>query len=212
MTEYWPWWLGGLGLGAVVVGFRLLVGRPLGVSGSWAKVAFWRREAAAAREAAAMADNRAAAQDAFLAETLAEFGEDAVAQLGMEAPAAEKPAPAAAREAVPPAAHLVFLLSIFAGALLMAVVAGDFSPRLELSDLHTALAAGSPWQVWFSLFMGGLMVGVGTQMAGGCTSGHGLSGCAMFAPTSLLATAAFFASAVAVSLVLELLYRAGGGA
>ncbi len=209
MNEYWPWWIGGLGLGAVVVGFRLLIGRPLGVSGSWAKIAFWKQESRAAREARALAGDQAAAQDAFLAETLAEFGEDAVAQLGVEA-RDSTPAPAAP-EATPPGAHLVFLLSIFAGALIMAMLAGDFSPRLELSELHTALAQGSPWQVWFSLFMGGLMVGVGTQMAGGCTSGHGLSGCAMFAPTSLLATATFFAGGVAVSLVLEVLYRAMGG-
>ena len=42
MTEYWPWWLGALGLAGVCFAYFLLVGRLLGVSGSWAKVVGWR--------------------------------------------------------------------------------------------------------------------------------------------------------------------------
>ncbi len=50
---------------------------------------------------------------------------------------------------------------------------------------------------------GGVLVGFGTALAGGCTSGHGLVGCARLQPGSLVATACFFGTAVAVSFLLQ---------
>jgi HD domain len=47
------------------------------------------------------------------------------------------------------------------------------------------------------------------RWAGGCTSGHGLSGCAAGSPDSLAATATFFAVAVAVTFAARAL---SGGA
>lgn len=49
---------------------------------------------------------------------------------------------------------------------------------------------------------GGILVGFGTRLAGGCSSGHGLSGCGRLRPVSLVATAVFFGTAVAVSFLL----------
>ena len=46
------------------------------------------------------------------------------------------------------------------------------------------------------------MVGFGTRMSGGCSSGHGLTGCSRLHPVSLVATAVFFAAAAAVSTLL----------
>jgi uncharacterized protein len=47
----------------------------------------------------------------------------------------------------------------------------------------------------------GLLVGFGTRMAGGCTSGHGVCGLARLSPRSLVATAVFMATAVGVVAV-----------
>ncbi len=47
----------------------------------------------------------------------------------------------------------------------------------------------------------GLLVGFGTRMAGGCTSGHGVCGLARLSPRSLVATAVFMATAVVVVAV-----------
>ena len=44
MTDYLPWWLGAIGLSSVSILYFLLIGRLLGVSGSWAKVVFWREQ------------------------------------------------------------------------------------------------------------------------------------------------------------------------
>jgi uncharacterized membrane protein YedE/YeeE len=48
------------------------------------------------------------------------------------------------------------------------------------------------------IVVGGLLVGFGTRMASGCTSGHGICGIARVSPRSLAATAIFMASAIVV--------------
>jgi uncharacterized membrane protein YedE/YeeE len=48
-----------------------------------------------------------------------------------------------------------------------------------------------------------MLVGFGTRMATGCTSGHGLCGVARFEKGSLLATCCFFGTGVIVSFVMN---------
>jgi uncharacterized protein len=45
---------------------------------------------------------------------------------------------------------------------------------------------------------GGLLVGFGTRLSNGCTSGHGVCGIARLSPRSITATAIFMAAAIAV--------------
>jgi uncharacterized membrane protein YedE/YeeE len=55
---------------------------------------------------------------------------------------------------------------------------------------------------------GGFLVGFGTAYAGGCTSGHGISGVADLQPASMLALAGFFAGGIAATwLLLPLVLR-----
>jgi uncharacterized membrane protein YedE/YeeE len=44
----------------------------------------------------------------------------------------------------------------------------------------------------------GLLVGFGTRLGGGCTSGHGICGIARLSPRSIAATAVFMATAILV--------------
>lgn len=46
------------------------------------------------------------------------------------------------------------------------------------------------------LVLGGLLVGIGTQIGTGCTSGHGICGLARRSPRSLVATLCFMTSAI----------------
>jgi uncharacterized membrane protein YedE/YeeE len=46
--------------------------------------------------------------------------------------------------------------------------------------------------------LAGLLVGFGTRLGGGCTSGHGVCGIARFSPRSITATMVFMITAVAV--------------
>lgn len=49
---------------------------------------------------------------------------------------------------------------------------------------------------WLVIAAAGLLVGFGTRLASGCTSGHGVCGIARLSPRSLAATAIFMAAAV----------------
>ncbi len=55
----------------------------------------------------------------------------------------------------------------------------------------------------------GTLIGFGAKTAGGCTSGNGLCGNAVGSPASMVATATFFGTAVAVSLLTAAVF--GGG-
>lgn len=60
-----------------------------------------------------------------------------------------------------------------------------------------------------TLFAAGLLVGYGTRLGSGCTSGHGVCGVARLSPRSLIATAVFMAAGMAaVYVVRHLLARA----
>ena len=51
------------------------------------------------------------------------------------------------------------------------------------------------------LIVGGLLVGFGTRLGSGCTSGHGVCGLARLSPRSLAATAIFMLAAAATVFV-----------
>ncbi len=51
------------------------------------------------------------------------------------------------------------------------------------------------------LALGGLLVGYGTRLANGCTSGHGVCGLGRFSKRSLVATLTFMGTAIAVVFV-----------
>jgi uncharacterized protein len=50
-----------------------------------------------------------------------------------------------------------------------------------------------PTTIW-PLIIGGLLVGYGTRLGSGCTSGHGVCGLSRLSPRSMLATAMFMGS------------------
>ena len=53
------------------------------------------------------------------------------------------------------------------------------------------------------LIVAGLLVGFGTRLGNGCTSGHGVCGMARLSPRSLAATATFMTSAAATVFILR---------
>jgi len=76
-----------------------------------------------------------------------------------------------------------------------------FVVGLLLGALAFILAVGGPTQVDVlasppAILIGGLLVGFGTRMGSGCTSGHGLCGIARFSRRSIVATAVFFGVAM----------------
>jgi uncharacterized protein len=67
---------------------------------------------------------------------------------------------------------------------------------------------GPPAPLWM-VATSGVLVGVGTRLSNGCTSGHGLCGVSRLSPRSLVATGVFFVVGV---LTATLIGHALGGA
>lgn len=92
--------------------------------------------------------------------------------------------------AMPPAdraERLLFLLGLIGAPALW----------LMLGNMPAVNATTSP----VLLIVAGLLVGVGTRMGGGCTSGHGVCGMSRFSPRSITAAVVFmFTGAVIVTL------------
>ena len=93
-------------------------------------------------------------------------------------------------------------------------VPGDTSWRLMF--LLGLLAAGLGWSYFFpqdylvgisrstpALVIAGLAVGIGTQIGGGCTSGHGVCGIGRLSKRSTVATISFMATAALTVLVVN---------
>jgi uncharacterized membrane protein YedE/YeeE len=99
--------------------------------------------------------------------------------------------------------QLLFLVAIAAGAGLAALVTGTWGLERAAAVGAPAAAALGDGGVVVAVVVGSVLVGVGTQLAQGCTSGHGLMGTARLQVPSLVATAAFFGTAIAVSLGID---------
>jgi uncharacterized membrane protein YedE/YeeE len=196
---YWPFWLGGLVLAAVPLVHWLLLKKMFAVTGRYSSITDWLRGRAPATPA--MSEDELVR--ALARETAAAFGEDAVAAI-----AHSTPLPMATPVTGPPqgiVTHLVFLLGVMLGGTASVWLAAGSPPRPHLlAGEFTRLFGDQPLVQLAVLLIGGTMVGFGTRMAGGCTSGHGLCGVSRLQPGSLLATACFFGMAIAVSFGLQL--------
>jgi uncharacterized protein len=84
--------------------------------------------------------------------------------------------------------RLAFLIGLVLGALIFRWASGDsLAPTIHAS--------------WAFVIFGGLLVGFGTRLGTGCTSGHGVCGLARLSPRSMAATVTFMATAMATVFV-----------
>jgi len=198
LGTYWPWWLGALALATVALACLGIAGIPLGVSGHLSRLTGWKIEREHARLEEALCADSAALEAALRETTLRQFGEEALSSCGY--PALDNSIHLPSKP--PWYASLIFLGAIVLGGGLAALLRGSLRVDFRLDGDFVRLLGGGA-RGWTALGVGGLLVGFGTRMAGGCTSGHGLSGCARLQPSSLLATALFMGSAMALSFLLE---------
>ncbi len=75
------------------------------------------------------------------------------------------------------------------GLFLAGLVGGGLVARWVLGDVFSTQGTGVVAAV-----VAGLLVGVGTRLANGCTSGHGVCGVSRFSVRSLVATVTFIAA------------------
>ena len=93
----------------------------------------------------------------------------------------------------------LFLVGLIAGALIVHLLTGGlFEVR-------------SGYPIWL-LVGGAVLVGIGTRMGSGCTSGHGVCGLARLSMRGLVATLTFMGTAFVTVFVIRHLLGFGGSA
>ena len=88
--------------------------------------------------------------------------------------------------------NLLFLVGLIFGSLIYSYFT---SQKIEISITNSL----------FLLIGGGLLVGLGTKISGGCTSGHGISGISRFSLRSIIATITFMIVGILTVLVTNIL-------
>jgi uncharacterized protein len=99
--------------------------------------------------------------------------------------------------------RLPFLVGLVLGGVLSAVLGGGWKPTWDLGMLDARLGLGPMGKVAW-MFVGGLFIGFGTRLAGGCTSGHGIFGLSNLEWPSLVATLSFMGGGIVTT---QLIYR-----
>jgi len=86
--------------------------------------------------------------------------------------------------------------------VLVAILGGSPQAGLKYGALGEYLSLPALVAV---LIAGGVLIGFGARAAGGCTSGHGITGCSARSPGSFVAVSIFVGTAVAVTLIIHAL-------
>lgn len=97
--------------------------------------------------------------------------------------------------------RLPLLAGLVLGGFLSAATSGGWAPFWNLGLFDATFGWGPAGKVAW-MFCGGLLIGFGTRMAGGCTSGHGIFGLSNLERASLESTLAFMAGGIVTSNVV----------
>ena len=84
--------------------------------------------------------------------------------------------------------NLLFLIGLILGPLIYSYFTNQ---KIEISITNSL----------FFLIGGGVLVGLGTKISGGCTSGHGISGVGRFSLRSIIATITFMIVGILTVLI-----------
>lgn len=95
----------------------------------------------------------------------------------------------------------MLVIGIFIGALLSAVLSGTF--KLSWTPgLWIHYFGETPVVRVLVALAGGILMGLGARWAGGCTSGHGISGTAQLAVSGWIAAVCFFAGGILTAILI----------
>ena len=95
----------------------------------------------------------------------------------------------------------MLVVGILVGAFISAQLSGEFRatwiPQMWASSFGSSIGLR-----WIVALIGGVLIGLGARWAGGCTSGHGISGTLQLAASSWLAVMGFFIGGIVTAMVI----------
>ena len=95
----------------------------------------------------------------------------------------------------------MLVIGILVGAFISAQLSGEFRatwiPQLWASSFGSGIGMR-----WIVALIGGVLIGLGARWAGGCTSGHGISGTLQLAVSSWLAVMGFFIGGIVTAMAI----------
>lgn len=92
----------------------------------------------------------------------------------------------------------MFVLGIIGGSLVSSLLSGDFGWQW-IPETWEAAFGDSVWIRFLTALGGGVLLGFGSRWAGGCTSGHGISGTMQLAVSSWISAICFFIGGIAMA-------------
>ena len=95
----------------------------------------------------------------------------------------------------------MLVLGMIAGALLSSLLSGDFGWQWIPAQWAAAFGTNTLVRVIAAL-LGGVLLGFGSRWAGGCTSGHGISGTMQLAVSSWISAICFFVGGIIMAQLL----------
>jgi uncharacterized protein len=95
----------------------------------------------------------------------------------------------------------MFVLGMIAGALISSLLSGDFGWQWIPGQWAAAFGTNTLLRVVAAL-LGGVLLGFGARWAGGCTSGHGISGTMQLAVSSWISAISFFVGGIIMAHLL----------
>ncbi|MEX2081380.1 MAG: YeeE/YedE family protein [Dehalococcoidia bacterium] len=99
--------------------------------------------------------------------------------------------------------RLPLLAGLVLGGVLSALLGGGWEPFWDLGRFDSEIGWGNAGKVAW-MFAGGLLIGFGTRLGGGCTSGHGIFGLSNLELPSIVTTVSFMVAGI---LTTNLIYR-----
>ena len=95
----------------------------------------------------------------------------------------------------------MLVAGMVAGALISSLLSGDFSWQWIPARWAAVFGTNALLRVLAAL-MGGILIGLGARWAGGCTSGHGISGTMQLAVSSWISAICFFVGGILMAQLL----------
>jgi len=94
----------------------------------------------------------------------------------------------------------MLVIGVLVGAFISSNLSGTFG-GVWVPGKWTSAFGSSAGLRWSASLLGGILLGLGARWAGGCTSGHGISGTLQMAASSWLAVMGFFIGGIITAMI-----------